>query len=338
MKNYKPQNQNIWQGRIDDEKDYDSYRWHQLINVINLNKVKEKLLNKNERGFCFLGFCCDLGVEKNLGRKGAFKGPASIRKAMANLPKSFEESIKMYDGGNVYCKNSLEKAQNILSNKVNKILNLGLFPVVLGGGHETAYGHYNGIVNYLDNLGKNRKPKIGIISLDSHFDLRPYERGPNSGTMFRQIADESKKENRDFSFFCIGIQVSGNTISLFKKAEELGVKYVLTKDINDVSLPDILRQVDYFIKKNDYIYLTICSDVFSSAFAPGVSSPQPLGLDPEIGLKIAKHIVNTPKIISFDIAEVSPRFDNDRRTAKLAAIIIFALINTIVKGDTKVET
>ncbi len=36
-------------------------------------------------------------------------------------------------------------------------------------------------------------------------------------------------------------------------------------------------------------------------------------------------------MISFDIAEVSPRFDYDNSTANLAATIIFALVNTISK-------
>ena len=89
------------------------------------------------------------------------------------------------------------------------------------------------------------------------------------------------------------------------------------------------KNLDEFIAQNDCIYLTICSDVFSSAFAPGVSAPQPFGLHPEIGLKLIKHIAGSKKVISFDIAEVLPRFDEDNRTAKLAAIIIFAAINKL---------
>jgi len=116
---------------------------------------------------------------------------------------------------------------------------------------------------------------------------------------------------------------------LFKKAEELKVEYVLAKDIDDSSIPGIMNRLTSYIKKHDYIYLTICADVFSSAYAPGVSAPQPFGLHPEIVLKLVKHILGSGKVIGFDIAEVSPRFDEDNRTAKLAAIIIFAVINTL---------
>jgi formiminoglutamase len=83
------------------------------------------------------------------------------------------------------------------------------------------------------------------------------------------------------------------------------------------------------VESADKIYLTMCLDVFSSAFAPGVSAPQPFGLHPEIVMSLMKYVLLFKKVIHFDIAEISPRFDNDNQTAKLAAIFIYALINTL---------
>ncbi|MCK8828275.1 arginase family protein [Natroniella acetigena] len=42
-------------------------------------------------------------------------------------------------------------------------------------------------------------PKIGIINFDAHFYLRPYPNGGNSGTMFRQIADQCKEKDEEGS-------------------------------------------------------------------------------------------------------------------------------------------
>ena len=45
------------------------------------------------------------------------------------------------------------------------------------------------------DLKKENHPlDMGIINFDAHFDLRPYDNGPSSGSMFRQIADIYKKE------------------------------------------------------------------------------------------------------------------------------------------------
>ena len=115
------------------------------------------------------------------------------------------------------------------------------------------------------------------------------------------------------------------------KAEELGVDYVLAKDLQASNLESILERMDQFLYQCDDTYITVCSDVFSSAFAPGVSAPQSLGLDPEIVLPLIKHVLRTRKVRGFDICEISPRFDQDNTTANLGAVIIFAVVNTLCR-------
>ena len=329
LKNYKPTKRDTWKGRIDDSEDPNSYRWHQVIELVDINREDLEPLISDFKGFCFLGFCCDEGVKRNIGRIGTSKAPESIRHELSNLPCTFKKNVKLYDAGDIYCVNSnLETAQKELTTAVKKILSLNYLPIVLGGGHEISLGHFNGILNSI--VDYKISTKLGIINFDAHFDLRPYKNGGNSGTMFLQIADQCRDLSIDFLYFCIGIQRYGNTVSIFKTADNLGVKYIFAKDIDDSNLSKIYNKIDNYINTIDYIYLTICADVFSSAFAPGVSAPQPFGLNPEIVLKLIKHVINSKKVVSVDIAEVSPRFDEDNRTAKLIAIVIFAIINTFL--------
>ncbi len=146
--------------------------------------------------------------------------------------------------------------------------------------------------------------------------------------MFNQIADDCANAGLPFNYFVAGIQQSANTKALFKYAHELKIKYILARNMvtHNESWDDAL---DDFLKVNSKLYLTVCADVFAASFAPGVSAPQPFGLHPELGLAFIKKIVRSGKLVSFDIAEVSPRFDNDALTAKLAAIIVFAVLNTL---------
>lgn len=327
LKYIKP-DMNKWSGRIDDTEDYDAFRWHQWIKPLDLLNPNISL-NENEIGVAFLGFCCDEGVKRNLGRTGAAKGPASIRKELSNLPCSFESNLKLYDAGDIHCTDDiLETSQNSLADAVSIILSLGLFPIVLGGGHELAFGTYNGISSF---IGKNKlsKKNLGIINFDAHFDIRPYKEHSSSGTMFRQIADGCKSENIPFNYFCIGVQKRGNTVALFKTAEELNIQYLMAKDVEEAFA---LEKLDSFIENKDFIYTTICTDVFSSAFAPGVSAGQPLGLHPECVMRFFKRIFASKKVIAFDIAEVSPRFDHDNVTSNLAATFIFAAVNAIAEA------
>lgn len=149
--------------------------------------------------------------------------------------------------------------------------------------------------------------------------------------MFRQIADDACKSGEGFHYFCLGIQRSSNTLELFKTAQQLGAGYLLAGDISMQYEEHILEKLDSFMQSIPNLYVTICADVFSSSFAPGVSAPQPLGLHPEMVLKYLKHILRTQKVVGFDIAEVSPRFDHDRATASLAKVIIFAVVDTLCR-------
>lgn len=327
IKRYAAPSSHVWQGRVDSTVNYDAFRWHQWVRTLDLTNpiipLDEQLL-----GIAFLGFCSDEGVRRNKGRGGASNGPASIRKELSNLPCWFDEAVCLFDAGDIRCDDgNLEASQQALADAVALLLAAGLFPIVLGGGHEIAYGHFNGLRQYLSSRGDSTAP--GIINFDAHLDLRPYPEGGSSGTMFRQIADDCLRSEETFSYLCLGVQRYGNTVDLFKTADALGVRTILSKDLAEQTAWEILDTVEDFMKPLPHLYVTICSDVFSSAFAPGVSATQPVGLDPELCLRLLKQIFRTGKVMGFDIAEVSPRFDQDNTTANLAKVLIFAVVNAL---------
>ena len=317
-----------WKGRIDSTTDYDAFRWHQWVQPLDLNEATEPMDGK--LGFAFIGFCSEQGVKRNKGRVGTALAPDFIRAQMSNFPCTFSQEVKFYDAGNILCDEiSMEEGQRLLGLAVEKTLDLKLFPIVLGGGHETTFGHFQG--HLADLKKKEESLDMGIINFDAHFDLRPYDNGPSSGSMFRQIADIYKKEGAAYHYLPLGIQEHSNTVSLFKYAKEIGADYILAKEIQNSNYSAILEKVDTFLYECDSAYITICTDVFSSAFAPGVSATQSLGLDPEVVLPLLKHILRTRQVRGFDICEISPRFDQDNTTVNPGAVLIFAVVNTMCK-------
>lgn len=327
---YEPIDMAIWTGRTDSVENYDAFRWHQWIRQLHLT-AGQNVVFDGEFGFALLGFCSDEGIRRNQGRIGAEAGPDTIRKELANLPCHFSQNMMLFDAGNITCQDgNLEESQEALAVAVAHIRDLGLFPIVIGGGHEVALGHYRGHRNFMIN--NNEKPDIGIVNFDAHFDLRALlPEGGSSGTMFRQIADESLSMGLNFNYLCMGIQESGNTRELFKTAEQLGAVHVLAKDIVSKGDGYVIDTLDEFMKARENIYITICADVFSSAFAPGVSAAQPLGLNPWEVLKYIEYIIQSGKVVGFDIAEVSPRLDQDRTTASLGKNLIFSAISALCR-------
>src|SRR6056297_1948577 len=132
MNRYRPVSKDSWKGRIDDPEDPDSWRWHQCVQAIDLDAPGDSFMLQEKLGFCFVGFSCDKGVEKNMGRVGTALGPFSIRRAMSNLPVDFHHKAMLFDAGNIHCLDGcLEASQEALSHAVERILQLGLFPIVL---------------------------------------------------------------------------------------------------------------------------------------------------------------------------------------------------------------
>ncbi|TSE08816.1 formimidoylglutamase [Aquimarina algiphila] len=315
MKNYKKTDTTLWTGRISDDQLY----LHEKIKCVNLEN--EILSKPKKQSFTLLGYTCDEGVKRNHGRIGAVKGPDHIRKMLATLSNHFNDQIDILDVGNITCEQgNLEDTQLETSNIIASLLQHQNFPIILGGGHDLAYAHYNGIKKQFPNK------KIGIINLDAHFDLRKTTNQGTSGTPFYQIS----KENDSFNYLCLGIQKASNNKELYKIANELNVQYLENTEYTIQNKNNIATVVQNFIAKVDYIYLTIDLDGFSSALAPGVSAPSPFGFSVDIAMETIKWICNSTKLISADIVEFNPKYDIDNCTARLASRLVNHIIECMI--------
>lgn len=253
-----------------------------------------------------LGFCCDEGVKRNNGRVGAVDGPSAFRKVNRHSYK---------DAGDIICKDGdLEAAQQELGEAVKKIVDKGNFPILIGGGHEIAYGHYLGHPDYED---------LAILNIDAHFDLRPLLDGNKgtSGTSFTQIGIDRKEKNLPFNYYCFGIQRRGNQPFLFEEAKRLSVDFLYADTIQS-DPQKASNWIEEIINRHERILLTICLDVFAQAFAPGVSAPQPLGLYPKDVIPVIELIAQSKKAIGLDVAELNPAYDQDGQTARLAGALM----------------
>lgn len=316
---YLPPDPNAWQGRGDVPADSCFY---QRIKPVNL--LSEKLTTNDKLAFAILGFKCDEGVQRDLGRTGSVEGPIAIRHRLAKLPIQLTD-ILCYDVGNITCTDhDLEASQAALADVVAMLLEHHIHPVILGGGHETAWGHYQGIAKTIPSTRR-----LGIINFDAHFDLHPLHPVPHGSAMtaFYQIADAHKKEKRHFDYNCIGIQHAGNIRQAFETAKKLNAKMILADELHQGLQEKCVDFVDRVIDENDLIYISLSLDVFSPAFAPGVSTIQPLGLSPWHIIPLIRQLAASGKVISYDIVEHVPRYDIDHRTAKLAASLIYEIVH-----------
>lgn len=291
-----------WHGRSDGTGSGHG-RWHTVI----------RAARDPAHGVNLIGFCSDEGVRRNGGRVGAASGPAEMRRSLANLS---EPPAFLSDCGDVIVRGQdLEGAQERLGLAVSGILGVRGLPVVLGGGHEVAYGSYLGWRRRLDAGSDER---WGVLNLDAHFDLR-HDDQSTSGTPFLQIAVDETMAGRDFRYAVLGVGHADNTRILFDRAAELGVRYLQDEFCDPEA---VVEFVGDFLSEVDRVHLSIDLDVLPSYVAPGVSAPAAFGVGLSEVRTAARMVAESGKLGLLDIAELSPPLDVDGRTARLAAHLV----------------
>lgn len=309
-----PPDMKQWQGRVDDAEGELGKRWHQVIQPFTASA--------GDKGIALVGFACDAGVERNHGRTGARQGPTALRSALGNMPVHACTSIA--DAGDIVCQptaesDGLEQAQQALAQTVADILGTGKLPIALGGGHEIAWASFSGLAQHLAQ--REQAPRIGVINLDAHFDLRMAERA-SSGTPFRQIAEDCATRGWPFHYCCLGISSFANTQALFERAHKLGVHWRLDEEMTVARLQSTIDLVQAFTAQVDHVYLTVCLDVLPAAVAPGVSAPATRGVTLDVVEPLIDAVTTSGKLRTADIAELNPTLDIDQRTARVAARLV----------------
>ena len=298
----------MWTGRIDAAEGDAARRWHQVVQPLAAGVAP---------GIAILGFACDEGVRRNQGRVGAVNGPLALRRALANL--AHHPTLPLYDAGTVSCDDGdLDAAHQRLAASVTALVQAGHLPLVLGGGHETAYGHWLGLAN------AHADKRIGIVNFDAHFDLRTADEA-TSGTPFAQIAATCTTRGQHFRYLCLGVAETANTRALFESAANLGAEWRLDSDMTSWQLADTRHQLAEFIDSVDMVYLTIDLDVLPAAQMPAVSAPAGYGVDISVVDALVAKIAKSGKLIGADLVEFNPTFDIDSHGAKAAARLAWGI-------------
>lgn len=304
----------VWRGRTDSNETGDTRR---LFNVARTEG------SAREPGApVLLGFCCDAGVLRNQGRPGAAGGPREIRRALAGVPA--HDLAAFHDAGDVACNDGdLEAAQQALAQAVAAELGQGAFTLVLGGGHEIAWGTWRGLRAHLDARGD--QGRVLVINLDAHFDLRTGRPG-SSGTPFDQIAQACRERGQRFEYACLGVSRLGNTAALFAHADGLGVHYVEDVQMQERHLDARLAELQALMDEVDHVYLTIDLDVLPAAVMPAVSAPAAYGVPLPVVEAIVMLVRASGKLRVADLAEFNPLYDRDGCGARAAARLAYRLM------------
>lgn len=310
---WQPASAALWQGRNDLAEADNALRLFQTIRHRTVFKPEAD-------GIALLGFACDEGVKRNHGRPGAQQGPDALRSALANMA-SHRGHDSLVDLGNIHAEpDALEAAQEALSEAVMACQQAGMRTLVLGGGHETAFGHGRGVLDAWPNA------RIAIVNIDAHLDLRRADQA-TSGTPFRQLALHCEQSGRPFHYTCIGVNPAANTQALLDEAERLNVNIIWDTDCQRPEQPQAAAQIGALLEWADKVYLTVDLDALPGWQMPAVSAPAGLGVPLDTVLALLEPLCRSPKLQAVDMVEFNPQYDRDTLGAKVAARLAWHIVH-----------
>lgn len=280
-------------------------------------------VQSDRKGFVLFGYPDDLGVRLNKGRAGAKDGPNSIRKHLYKMarPEGWG-GIELLDWGNI------EITDDIVENhaRAEKLAKLasekGFTGIFLGGGHDYAAPSFLGATS-----GTAAGAKWGLINIDPHLDVRPWENKlPHSGTPFRTILESGKLAGENFVEF--GARTSRNSSAHWKYCQEKQVQIDTweTIRVNEKRPAELFgHRLWQLATKTQRIGVTF--DMDACFETEGVSAPAVVGFSAWEMIEMAGVAGRCAEVRYIEVAEVAPALEGAERSSRIAAEIIHAFLS-----------
>ncbi|MEM1797285.1 MAG: agmatinase [Zestosphaera sp.] len=180
----------------------------------------------------------------------------------------------------------------------------------VGGDHIITYGIIKGFLNAIG------KPPC-VLVLDAHLDFRPDYLGfrYSHACATRRTSEVVGVKN----LMVLGFRAVDSRE--LREAREAGLNMINSYELNRMTLREVVSKVRDFLTTCSHTYVSLDMDVIDPAYAPGVSTPEPEGLQPTLVMDLLTNIIDE-KTSGLDLVEVNPLVDLGDVTSFLAAKIL----------------
>ena len=225
-------------------------------------------------------------------------------------------------------------ANTQLAREVESALNLGDFPLILGGDHSIALGSLAGF----SAACKKKNITPGVLYVDAHGDFNTDVTSP-SGNIHGECMSAScgyglpeltnlyfEGRKIDPKNVCyVGLRSVDHGEKVLMK--EAGVTAFTMSDIDRMGFCEVVRQVIKFFKKRvDCVHVSFDMDCLDPMFAPGTGYQLPAGMTNREALLLMEEMSDSGLVKSAEIVEVNPVLDVHNETAALAVDLIARLL------------
>jgi arginase len=287
-----------------------------------------------------------LGVPMDLGsgRRGVDMGPSAIR--IAGLDDRLVQlGHKVVDEGDIVIKNMEElkvgqesarylgeiaRAAGVLARKVERIMSVGHFPLILGGDHSIAVGTVSGISSF----ARSRGMRPGLLWIDAHGDINTPETSPTGNIHGMPLAallgfgpaeligvggPPPKLDPANVVLVGIRSLDAGEK----KRLKETGVQVHTMSDVDRHGVHRVMEKALARVTAGtDYVHVSFDLDAVDPTVAPGVGTPVKGGLDYREAHLIMEVIADAGVMTSLEMVEVNPILDQGNASAAFAVELV----------------
>jgi len=242
-------------------------------------------------------------------------GPAAIRKAISQLTDGFNTPCPFEDVGDL---KNIETVDSLLSHvkaSTERIRNAGDIAFNLGGAHTLTLGTIRALAK--------TEGEFALVYIDAHPDLMPRQEIDYGSTLYHALKDGLLKPE---NIFFLGVRQIES-----EELETISAKSIASysaDDFHDVGTGSVTKSLLEQIG-NKPVLLSIDLDGIDPVFAPGVTTPYPLGMLPAQALALSRAVCANTNVVTAEIVELSPMRDIEERTAKLAGAMLIELTQTL---------
>lgn len=262
---------------------------------------------KVESGIDFIGIPYALGCSLETAQVAdSGNGPKSIRKSLQELRRGFDIPLLFNDGGDITCEDSVSSLLDAVQARTTKTLASKHSPFFIGGAHTFTLGA-------LRSLGSSNAD-YSLIYIDAHPDIMPRDEIYYGSTLFHAI-EEGVLDPKRIAY--VGIRQVETPE--WDQIEKHGIYFATPSDIEQKGIQALTSEI--LARFPAPYYMSIDLDSVDPVFAPGVSTPFPLGMNPREVLALAATFC-TEELIGCELVELAPCADQNDRTSRLAAAIV----------------
>lgn len=262
-------------------------------------------------------------------RPGARFGPMAIRQA-SRLLRAYHPGLD----AEPFAAQQVADAGDLVANPFDideavRQIEAGADEVLSGAGHFVALGGDHTVALPLLRAVSRTFGKVALVHLDAHLDTWDTYFGAayTHGTPFRRAWEEGLL----LEDHAVHVGIRGPLYARGDLAddERFGFAIVTAMDLEEVGIAGAVERIRERVGDAP-VYVSVDIDVVDPGMAPGTGTPEAGGLTTREVLGILRGLAGL-RVVSADIVEVSPPYDQGEVTALAASHVAYELLGLWAK-------